>query len=168
MSEKKKYCAPAVGCIGLITLVGLAIFFLWLIFKPNSTTVDQVSGKMVEKNNFIDVDPSVKLDLHGQGCWATIGVLATLLILLITAAMIYPKLQARRNRRKAKKEELALKLSTMEKEAEEQRSAAAAEIATLRTANNQRMQALNSEVLRLKGETQAITAHQSSRDRIMP
>ena len=61
-----------------------------------------------------------------------------------------------------------MKLSAMEKEAEEQRSAAAAEIATLRTANNQRMQALNSEVLRLKGETQAITAHQSSRDRIMP
>ena len=166
MSEKKKYCAPAVGCIGLITLVGLAIFFLWLIFKPNSTTVEEVSGKMVEKNNFIDVDPSI--DMHGTGCWATIGVLATLLILLITAAMIYPKLQARRNKRRAKKEELALKLTTMEREAEEQRAAAAAEIATLRTANNQRMQALNSEVLRLKGETQAITAHQSSRDRIMP
>ena len=166
MSEKKKYCAPAVGCIGLITLVGLAIFFLWLIFKPNSTSVEEVSGKMVEKNNFIDVDPSI--DMHGSGCWAAIGVLAVLLILLITAAMIYPRLQARRNKRRAKKEELALKLTTMEREAEEQRAAAAAEIATLRTANNQRMQALNSEVLRLKGETQAITAHQSSRDRLMP
>ena len=166
MSEKKKYCAPAVGCIGLITLVGLAIFFLWLIFKPNSTSVEEVSGKMVEKNNFIDVDPAI--DMHGSGCWAAIGVLAVLLILLITAAMIYPKLQARRNKKRAKKEELALKLTTMEREAEEQRAAAAAEIATLRTANNQRMQALNSEVLRLKGETQAITAPQSSRDRIMP
>ena len=56
MSEKKKYCAPAVGCVGLIILIGLAMFVLWLVFKPNSTTVDQVSGKMVEKNNFIDVD----------------------------------------------------------------------------------------------------------------
>ena len=168
MSEKKKYCAPAVGCVGLIILIGLAMFILWLIFKPNSTTVDQVSGKMVEKNNFIDVDPSVKLDLHGQSCWAIIGILATLLTLLIAAAVIYPKLQARRNRKKAKKEELAMKLSAMEKEAEEQRSAAAEEISALRAANNQRMQALNSEVLRLRGETQTVIAHQSSRDRITP
>ena len=166
MSEKKKYCAPAVGCLGLIILVGLVIFLLFLIFKPNSTSVEEVSGRMVEKNNFIDVDPTV--DMHGSGCWAAIGVLAVLLFLMISAAMIYPKLQARRNKRRAKKEELALKLTTMEREAEEQRSAAAAEIATLRSANDERMRALNSEVIRLKGETKAITAHQSSRDRLMP
>ena len=59
-----------------------------------------------------------------------------------------------------------MKLEAMEKEAEGQRSAAAEEIAALRAANNQRMQSLNAEVLRLRGETQTVMAHQSSRDRI--
>ena len=168
MSDKRKQCAPVVGCVGLMVLLGLAVFVIWLVFKPNSTTVDQVSGKMIEKNNLIDLDPSVKLDLHGQSCWAIIGILATLLTLLLAAAAIYPKLKARRDRKKSQREELAMKLEAMEKEAEGQRSAAAEEIAALRAANNQRMQSLNAEVLRLRGETQTVMAHQSSRDRITP
>ena len=166
MSEKTKYCAPALGCLGLLVLVGFGIYLLFLAFKPNSTSVEEVSGRLVEKNNFIDVDP--KVEMHGSGCWAAIAVLAVLLFLMIAAAMVYPRLQARRNRRRAAKEELALKLSNMEREAEEQRSAAAADIATLRSAHDERMRALNSEVIRLKGETNTLTAHQASRDRLRP
>ena len=157
-----------IGCVSLMALLGLAALVLWLIFKPNTTNVDQVSGKMIEKNNLIDLDPSVKLDLHGDSCWAVIGVLATLIILLLAVAAVYPKWKAGRERKKSQKEELAMKLEALEKETEGQRSAAAEEIAALREANNQRLQSLNAEVLRLRGETHSVMAHQSSRDRITP
>ena len=166
MSEKTKHCAPILGCLALLVLVGFGIYLLFLAFKPNSTSVEEVSGRLVEKNNFIDLDP--KVEMHGSGCWAAIAILAVLLFIMIAAAIIYPRIQARRSRRKAAKEELALKLSNMEREAEEQRSAAAADIATLRSAHDERMRALNSEVIRLKGETNTLTAHQASRDRLRP
>ena len=97
-----------------------------------------------------------------------IGVLATLIILLLAVAAVYPKWKAGRERKKSQKEELAMKLEALEKETEGQRSAAAEEIAALREANNQRLQSLNAEVLCLRGETQSVMAHQSSRDRITP
>ena len=60
MSEKTKHCAPVLGCLGLLVLVGFGIYLLFLAFKPNSTSVEEVSGRLVEKNNFIDVDPKVE------------------------------------------------------------------------------------------------------------
>ena len=168
MSDQRKQCAPVIGCVSLMALLGVAAFVLWLIFKPNTTNVDQVSGKMIEKNNLIDLDPSVKLDLHGDSCWAVIGVLATLIILLLAVAAAYPKWKARRERKRSQKEEIAMKLEALARETEEQKSAAAEEIAALREANNQRLQSLNAEVFRLRGETHSVIAHQSSRDRITP
>ena len=138
MSDQRKQCVPVIGCVSLMALLGVTAFVLWLIFKPNTTNVDQVSGKMVEENSLINLDPSLKLDLHGDSCWISIGILATLIILLLAVVAAYPKWKARRERKRSQKEEIAMKLEALAKESEDQKAAAAEEIAALHEANNQR------------------------------
>ena len=168
MSDQRKPCAAVIRCVMLMALIGVSAFLLWLIFKPNTTNVDEVSSKMVEENSFINLDPSLEVDVHGNSCWITIGVLATLIILMLTAIAIFPRWKARREKKKAQKQEIALQLDTLAEQSEDQKLAAVQEIASLREASNQRLQSLNAEVFRLCGETNAVVAHQSSRDRINP
>ena len=90
-------------------IIALAGYGLYIFLKPaNSTSVGEVSGKLTEHDSFIDFNPDLDVDLHGSGCWATIAVLTTLVILILTAVAIVPRLKACRDRKRAAKEELAL------------------------------------------------------------
>ena len=91
-----------------------------------------------------------------------------LMVLTFAALAIFPRLKAWREKKKAQKQDIALQLETLAKQSEDQKLAAAQEIASLREASNQRLQSLNAKVFRLRGETNAVVAHQSSRDRINP
>ena len=48
MSDQRKPCAAVIGCVVLMALIGISVFLLWLIFKPNTTNVDEVSGKLIQ------------------------------------------------------------------------------------------------------------------------
>ena len=61
-----------------------------------------------------------------------------------------------------------MQLESLAKQNQDQQLAAAQEIASLREASNQRLQSLNAEIVRLCGETHAVAAQQTSRDRIVP
>ena len=100
--------------------------------------------------------------MHGSGCWIAITVLAILVILILSALAIIPRLRARRAKKRAAKEELALQLESLAKQNQDQQLAAAQEIASLREASNQRLQSLNAEMVRLRGETHAVAAQQTS------
>ena len=116
-----------------MVLIALAGYGLWLFLKPsNSTSVGEVSGKLTEHDSFIDFNPDLDVDLHGSGCWATIAVLATLVILTLMAVAIVPRLKARRDRKRVAREELALQLQSLAKQSEDQQAAVAQELALLR------------------------------------
>ena len=118
MAEKKRAWIATPGCLIIVALLVLTGYGLYIFLRPaNSTTVGEVSGKLTEHDSFIDFNPNVDVDLemHGSGCWTAIAVLATLIILILTAIAVVPRLKARRDRKRAAKEELALKLQSLAK-----------------------------------------------------
>ena len=142
---------------------------MWLFLKPsNSTSVGEVSGKLTECDSFIDCDPAVEVDLHGSGCWVAIVILASLIILILLAVAIISRLRARRAKKRAAKEELALQLESLAKQNQDQQAAAAQELTLLREASNRRLQSLNAEMVQLRSEMHAVAAQQISQDKIVP
>ena len=129
-----------------------------------------MSGKLTQHDSFIDFNPDVNvdLDLHCSGCWTAIAVLATLVILILMAIAIVPRLKACRDRKRAAKEELALQLQSLAKQNEDQKAAAAQELALHKEASNRRLQSLNAEMVQLRSKTHSIAAQQSSRDKVLP
>ena len=126
----------------------------------SNTTVGEVSGELTEHKSFIDFDPEfdVDLDLHGSGCWTAIAVLAVVIIIIFMAIAIFPRLKARRLKKKAAKEELALQLSSLAKQNEEQKAQAEQELALLKEASDRRLRSLSVELDQLRGETYAVVA----------
>ena len=169
MPEKRRAWLATPRCIIIVVLIALAGYGLWLFLKPsNSTSVGEVLGKLTEHDSFIDFDPAVDVHLHGSGCWATIAVLTTLVILILSAIAIIPRLKARRAKKRAAKEELTLQLQSLAKQNKDQQAAAAQELALLREASNRRLQSLNAEMVQLRAETHSIITQQNSRDKILP
>ena len=94
--------------------------------------------------------------------------MAVVIIIILMAIAIFPRLKARRLKKRAAKEELALQLSSLAKQNEDQKAAAAQELALLKEASDRRLRSLSVKMDQLRSETHAVVAQQNSRNKALP
>ena len=149
-----------------MALAGCALYFC--LRPSNNTTIEEVSGELVQNEALIDFKPEVDVDLHGDRCWAVITVLAITIFLILTAIALFPRLKKRRLKKKAAQEQLTLQFSALAEQSEEQKARAKKELALLKEASDRRMRALSVELDQLRGETHAVVAVHNSRNKVQP
>ena len=92
----------APGCLIIVALLALAGYTLYYFLRPSNNTVGEVSGELVQNEALIDFDLEVDLDLdiHGDRCWTAIAVLAVIILLILMAVAIFPRLKEQRLKKK--------------------------------------------------------------------